>query len=361
MNKPLLLRTARRRHAFTLLELLVVITVIGLLMGLLLPSVRTAREAARRMQCSNNLKHLGLALHNYHETHQHFPSAMGGTGTDEDPIQGNAYRVSGLVRLLPFLNQAALWDQIAAPMTVDDVTYPAMGPAPWIESYPPWQQTLPALMCPSSVEPSQRLGMTSYTFCIGDMGLGIHSAQQLRGAFAPGINSRLSDIHDGTANTIAMSEMAIGAASARNAKEFYAVDQRSVYLSNPSLCLELVDDGVYKSDVPLGKLGRGGCWADGAAGPSLVNTILPPNSPSCATNGRIAVDGLYSASSNHHGGVQVVMCDGSVHFFNDKIDAGDQTHRAIASDEMIDDASPSPFGVWGALGTSSGADMTQRF
>jgi len=95
---------SRNRHAFTLVELLVVIAIIGVMVGLLLPAVQAAREAARRMSCSNNLKQMGLALHNYHDTYQRFP--MGGRTGGWNGSWGTSY----YVRLLPYVEQQALFD-----------------------------------------------------------------------------------------------------------------------------------------------------------------------------------------------------------------------------------------------------------
>src|SRR5512143_367601 len=101
----------RRRSAFTLVELLVVIAIIGILIALLLPAVQAAREAARRSQCTNNLKQLGLALHNYHDTHQMFVYRKGGT-TGGSATQSNQGRLSGFIPLLPYWEQRPMYDRI---------------------------------------------------------------------------------------------------------------------------------------------------------------------------------------------------------------------------------------------------------
>ncbi len=107
-------RRHRRQRGFTLVELLVVIAIIGILIALLLPAVQAAREAARRMQCCNNLKQLGLALHNYHSVRRCFPPAGIGYGWCRYPENGGAESVmnaNGLMMLLPYLEQQALYDK----------------------------------------------------------------------------------------------------------------------------------------------------------------------------------------------------------------------------------------------------------
>jgi len=96
-----------RRNGFTLVELLVVIAIIGVMVGLLLPAVQSARESARRMSCGNNLKQLGLAFHNYHDTYKVFPAGL--TGTNSGALS-NGGRLSPFVGLLPFIEQQPLMD-----------------------------------------------------------------------------------------------------------------------------------------------------------------------------------------------------------------------------------------------------------
>lgn len=356
MNTTVDLRGCAARRGFTLVELFVVILVIGILIALMLPAVRRSTGAARRMACNNNLKQLGLALHNYHDANEHFPSAMGGTGAGETPLLGNANRLSGLVALLPYLEYRSLWEEISAPLESNGVSYPAMGPSPWVTDYPPWQTQLQFLKCAESSRKTTESGRTNYTFCIGDQAQQIHQPTKLRGAFGCGLTSRFKDITDGTSHTIAMGE--IGTPDGSLIMGQFATGQPTKVLQNPSACRQTLagpSSNQYASHITLGSPGRGGRWADGAAGFSLFNTILPPNSPSCAVGGSEAVDGVYSLGSEHPGGAQVVMVDGTVRFINNDIDAGDVSRPTLTPEQMAA-GRPSPYGVWGALGTSAAQD-----
>ena len=121
-----------KRSAFTLVELLVVIAIIGILVGLLLPAVQAAREAARRMSCSNNFKQIGLAIHNYHSAYKQLPRQGAGTGEDiqngmsrghfaRENTMANNQSLSIFVGILPFMEQQALWEEIANPNTLDQI------------------------------------------------------------------------------------------------------------------------------------------------------------------------------------------------------------------------------------------------
>ena len=224
-------RFKRPAGGFTLVELLVVIAIIGVLVGLLLPAVQSAREAARRMQCSNNLKQLGLALHNYESAFKKIPFRQGGTGTlnGTSSTFTNQRRASGFIGLLPFFEQTALWELISNPRVQGGTTYSAFGDGIRDSSrYEPWESDIPTLLCPSA--PDQKMGssniqygITQYGMSSGDSPIYITyhdiangftqddeqaASQKVRGPFGYLNNRSFADILDGLSNTIAFGEMA---------------------------------------------------------------------------------------------------------------------------------------------------------
>ncbi|HYN27966.1 MAG TPA: DUF1559 domain-containing protein, partial [Burkholderiales bacterium] len=166
------------------MELLVVIAIIGVLVALLLPAVQAAREAARRTQCGNNLKQVGLALHNYHDVYGVFPPRRGGTAGGNNTLRfdGNYDRKSVFIFVLPFLEQQPMADQIRAGNVTDtngNVIWPD-GPAGWYgnANWKPWSTQLKVVVCPSD----KILGLgtgnnakNSYAFSIGDSIVGHNS------------------------------------------------------------------------------------------------------------------------------------------------------------------------------------------
>ncbi len=163
------------RRGFTLVELLVVIAIIGILVGLLLPAVQAAREAARRMQCSNNLKQMGLAVLNYESTYKKFPVKTGGTanfcGSCPERNAANYNRLSVFVPLLPFIEQTPLYNRIQAgnEMSVGSVAVMMApgGPSGWFPKndgtsvYFPWAQVIPGYQCPSDTPVHFQLVVTA--------------------------------------------------------------------------------------------------------------------------------------------------------------------------------------------------------
>ncbi len=236
--------SSRHRYGFTLVELLVVIAIIGILVGLLLPAVQAAREAARRMQCSNNLKQLGLALHNYSDTYKRFPSSgsycvpwlpcAGATGHNNNgyPWVGGLWRKgSGLVRLLPFVEQGPFYNQINFANDVDDwfATVQPATPVTPFSGRRPREINIPTYLCPSDPPARIDLALSNYGFSMGAQALPAQStgcalypshlngpaghgntsdSSQISGPFARfHWAARLADLTDGTSNTILMGEI----------------------------------------------------------------------------------------------------------------------------------------------------------
>jgi len=332
-------------------ELLVVITIIGILIALLLPAVQAAREAARRSQCTNNLKQAGLALHNYHQAIGCFPYRMGGTNAGGCG-PSNCARISGWVMLLPYMEQQQLWDLIRSRPTYGTTTYPVQGPHPWDGNYVPWQARLPGLLCPSdpgNVAPG-RNNSFNYHFCVGDSSQGINFSTNPRGVFGYySVMVSISTITDGTSNTLAVSERAVctdGAALRGGDAGNFGAGLNS----NPGSCYTRLEPNTRRLTGWVGCF-SGVRWADGNVGFNCVTTILPPNAPTCQTGNWDGDDGVYPPSSFHPGGVLGLMADGSVRFFSDSIDTGN-----IAAAVPTSLTQPSPYGVWGALGSRMGGE-----
>jgi len=362
------------RAAFTLVELLVVIAIIGILIALLLPAVQAAREAARRTQCVNNLKQLGLGLHNHHDTFKQFPPLNYGNGgrRDTNP-QGNEERNTGLMRILPCIEQGPIYDILSQPFTAVSPPVlpwgPIRGGAPGgaTTAYPPYTTKIPCFICPSNPGPAATLwGISSprsYACCVGDSisiigppGWGASNYRTPnRGVFAvvayPIVESdiSMSSITDGTSNTILMAERVFGASEKRSIKGYFANNVGGLN-TQPINCLATASGGFYLPSQSV-QTGRavGVQWFEGAAAFTGFNTVLPPNSPSCAVDNWGDSWGVFSASSNHPGGVNVLMGDGSVRFVSETIHTGNLALPEVTSGE-------SPYGVWGAMGSKSGGE-----
>jgi prepilin-type N-terminal cleavage/methylation domain-containing protein/prepilin-type processing-associated H-X9-DG protein len=372
-----------RSAGFTLVELLVVIAIIGVLVALLLPAVQAAREAARRSQCSNNIKQFGIALHNYHDVFKVFPPRRGGTnGTianDPPRILANYDRMSAFVALLPFIEQKPTADFVSAGgKTSTGTVIPAGGPAGWYGSsmgtYQPWATQIPMLLCPSDkIVPGGANAHNSYAFSLGDTLAGniavngttivFNSATAFtRGIF--GGSQRcigMNWITDGTSNTIAMSEKTTAGwyngrmANGEDVKTATVYNFPSV-INNPGSCYSQARGSSYIGVNVKSKFGS--IWTDGQAEVVGFNTVLPPNGPSCNNDSNSgsadATGGAITAGSNHPGGVNGVFADGSVRFVNQNINCGN-----LSSPQVI--AGPSPYGVWGALGSIAGKEATGDF
>ncbi len=362
------------RKGFTLVELLVVIAIIGILIGLLLPAVQAAREAARRMQCTNNLKQIMLASQMYHDANQTFQPARGGGNN------GSYGWVGHHVWILPYAEQAALYESLKSE-GFPDVQWNGSGLYSKGPTY---------LLCPSDGTSKTNASWGSNTYrtnYAGSWGDSIcqtdESSMTSRGFFPGGIwcantsDSRhvvtrnISSITDGTSNTVAYSEMVTA-----NAQGTTNVKGGIGYLSGSSVViprnvLNLVsssDRNMLSGSVCT--FNRGDCYAHGSVSTTGFQTILPPNSPSARnySSGNSQAGwgyGICSAQSNHSGGVNCAMVDGSVRFVSDTVDCGDMdadvngsTYSTTSASHGKEFTGKSPFGVWGAMGTIDGGETT---
>ncbi|MCG8652058.1 MAG: DUF1559 domain-containing protein [Pirellulales bacterium] len=399
------------RCGFTLVELLVVIAIIGVLVGLLLPAVQAAREAARRMSCSNNFKQIGLGMQNYHAAFKQLPTVRGGTSLRSGnnnpdsrvprPIGGmlggnNINNLSALVPLTPFIEQQGLWEEISNPFTVKEPAsaagqwvYSAMGPNPDISlnihgmyQYDPWLTEIPTLRCPSDPGtgfPAQ--GRTNFGVCLGDSiqfqntgfrrqngtinnNVAPQARSTCRGLFFPRNEMKFRDCLDGLANTVAGGELNTDLGDNDVTTR---VDRGGGIIGNPELCYADIDPERSRFWRPGTTLSgsveqqRGYRWASGYAVHSGITTILPPNSPVCtASNGNGTWrPGIFGPSSRHQGGAHVLMADGAVIFITDSVEAGNRNAGMVVWNGSGSRApgSASPYGLWGAMGTRASKEV----
>ena len=358
------------RQGFTLIELLVVIAIIAILIALLLPAVQQAREAARRTQCKNSLHQLGLALHNYHDVYGRFVFGTGGTDNGGDT--SNWSRLGGLVPLLPYFDQAPLFNQISGGGVIapSGTVWNPNGPAPWRDDYPPWRNNLAALRCPSETGRGPgwpAIGRTNYGFCFGDTinenndGGHWNRARPARGMFSLFSSLGIQDALDGSSNTLLMGE--IGVAIENNRSDIIghvATGVAGSAANNPTLCLQTVQNGAWAPGVNLAPW-RGDRWPEGNCSSTGFVTVLAPNSPSCSLDTWDGSWGIYSAGSRHEGGCHVLLGDGAVRFISENLDGGNRSSPDANSAGTTAVGGRSPYGVWGALGTRASGEVTGEF
>lgn len=388
---------SRSRPGFTLVELLVVIAIIGVMVGLLLPAVQAAREAARRMSCGNNVKQLGLGLHNYHAAYNMLPMNFGGTRDVGGGVNNhNNLELSFLVGVLPFVEQQALWEQISSPFgfnrdgTPRTPPFPSMGPIPWNTNYRPWFTDIGTYRCPSdpTTPTANQIGFTNYAACHGDSffeqtNVGIenngnshgdptwgeaNTMRYARGVFTAKHFTRFRDILDGTANTIMSGEIVVDngqreiVGTAIRAGDAVHTTPPGAWATNAGAtpAIDATRPRFYtfehgEFNVPERDRGRGRLWTSGREQSTRFHTIRPPNSYNVMRwwdN-----HGMWAASSRHQGGAHVLMADGAVKFVTDSVDAGNQNALPIGPGG-IGLGDRSPYGIWGAAGTISGKETT---
>jgi len=285
-------RNSNRMRGFTLIELLVVIAIIAVLVALLLPAVQQAREAARRSSCKNNLKQIGLALHNYHDTHNAFPPGWIGVDTTVVPHLADVEGQSGMswhVMILPFMDQSPLYNQLNFSASIQ-------APANSIL----FNTTLTAFQCPSDAGPERwdieeegggavlqtDLPKANYVGVFGTTE--IHDCESVapgnncigNGAFSHNRVYKMRDLTDGTSNTILVGERS-----------------SNMNLAEPHL-------STWVGVIPEG---------DEAFARILGGMDHTPNHPAAH---------LEDFSSYHTGGAQFVLGDGRVRFISENIDYG---------------------------------------
>ncbi|WP_044300321.1 DUF1559 family PulG-like putative transporter [Rhodopirellula sallentina] len=341
MNKPFFpIHRGRPKPAFTLIELLVVIAIIGILVGLLLPAVQSAREAARRMSCSNRMKQIALATHNYENTFRVIPAM---TGSSSFSVQA---------RVLPYIEQAGLSELI-------NFEQPLLVGPPWAAQYntelrDAIETIVPTFLCPSDVGDPQfsttfadssdgySAGL-SYMFSYGS-GTDTHYDDRYRtdGMVWTDSWAKFRDCLDGTSQTVLLAETVLGDQTSGMTEATPSGPHRRIanwsgtsgnVAPNPGF----LDGGTLISNPDLKTLfpskissytgNRGASWIRGVPYATVINGYMTPNAsiPDVGMHGR----GFYSSRSYHTGGSMHAMLDGSVHFITDSIDQ--DTYHALFS------------------------------
>jgi prepilin-type N-terminal cleavage/methylation domain-containing protein/prepilin-type processing-associated H-X9-DG protein len=320
------------RRGFTLIELLVVIAIIAVLIALLLPAVQAAREAARRSQCVNNMKQIGLGLHNYHQTITTFP--MGNAIAYSDPGVTTTWGTfSASSMMLPYLEQQALYNSCNFSWTV----WYGLGNA---INLTVWNTKVASFLCPSDTN----AGRDHFNSYHGSFGTGTDPwSSNTNGIFAPEKSSYgIQDVGDGSSNTIAYAEALTGdlknlklrhrkyisgipGSGAPPNSGYDARTNLTAVLAAGDTCVQAVDSG---SPGPGSNSNRGYRWQTGSPGLSLMNIIITPNSTrftlsacrmDCSAGCGTDFGHLFVPSSSHPGGVNVLFGDGSVRFIKDSV------------------------------------------
>jgi prepilin-type N-terminal cleavage/methylation domain-containing protein/prepilin-type processing-associated H-X9-DG protein len=345
-----------RYRGFTLIELLVVIAIIAVLIALLLPAVQAAREAARRAQCVNNLKQIGLAIHNYHQTNDCFPPG-GFPAYMPGQNNGNNSCPSQHARLLPFIEQQALYNALNWNLTV-------INDPPFGAGYGPYANStvtitrIATFLCPSDSPPGWNLTSGSAPLpkyqapgnnYFASVGSSLEFASRQTGGPPNGPFSYvgeigrivgLRNITDGSSNTIAFGEWRIGDGNNNQIQiptdivfigtlpNGTARNNGTLNMPNPILVnnfpawLQSCSAALQASRTTHTSM-LGEAWMFDIVAFSMGNVLLPPNPqyPNCdsstAAKNTTQNPGMFGLSSRHPGGCDVLMCDGSVRFLKD--------------------------------------------
>lgn len=367
----------KKNRAFTLVELLAVIAIIGVLVALLMPAIQTARESSRRTSCFNNLRQLGIALAAHEQSQQTLPPARCGgpstafsTTTLDDSVpnknavlpNGSTYPgaggLSGLVRLAPYLE--------------------AVDAATTVTSYASSLQ-LPALLCPSDGQRDTISGaaLLNYVFSAGDQTANLNFDWKVcpvattpacptngivRGLFGLNSEVRYSMITDGLSQTLAMSETVrpqVANRTVGGGSEGTVVNNAAATsgqnASSPRGCNQSFVGGQYTTTLNSWMRSPGMYAWNGRPPYVMFNTVLRPNGPVCHDGGTGGY-GIQPPRSQHMGGVGVLYADGSVTFISDTIENGSADTLTTAVTPAKKDATQC--GVWGALGSRSGGEVS---
>lgn len=325
----------RKRAGFTLVELLVVIAIIGILVALLLPAVQAAREAARRMQCSNNLKQIATAFHTYHDNHKAFPISNGwcvNTSSWTRPM------FTDKVRILPYIERGPEWDKLDK--SNGDVYSGGWGPRGSAASL---SGRIPTFLCPSNPNELGN-GLANFTYAINNgtshdpphrggggspfRGDGNHNgaAAYLQGGHnrstgvgpGGGVNDtvvKIGGITDGTAHTALYSEFVIINEALGGQQNKPLEIRQQVWTWAGGNNTERMRQSCRNAGWS-GRRDRGGSWSWGfiGFGSNYVHTMLPNEKACQSYTGDWYGSSLMSASSEHSNGVNMAFCDGAVRF-----------------------------------------------
>jgi prepilin-type N-terminal cleavage/methylation domain-containing protein len=318
---------------FTLIELLVVIAIIGILIALLLPAVQAARESARRAQCSNNLKQIGIALHNYHDALKKFPPSTMQATPQTDGIEngtlGEFYAFGSLALLMPYMEGNSLYNTM-------DFRYAVYVPGGTGTNgfnispvnTPAAATLVPFYLCPSDMYKSvssdygvTNLGPVNYAACIGS-GLNFGSPFNTDGPFYAQSSITSASLLDGLSNTAAFSECLLGTGPENAMGAMPGNDVQSIYAFIPGL---ISDSGCASATTWNVDNNKGFLWLVGELRCTAYNHYYTPNQViwDCIgfdPNNGYATTGWHGARSRHPNGVNLTISDGSVRFVSSEID-----------------------------------------
>jgi prepilin-type N-terminal cleavage/methylation domain-containing protein/prepilin-type processing-associated H-X9-DG protein len=325
-------------RAFTLIECLVVIFIIGLLAALLLPAIQASREAARRASCQNHLKQIGAALAGHHSALGRFPAGIRPAERRDSTLVAYSAPFSAYRDLLPYLDQAVAYNATNT-ANLAPLTGVARASALSQANATVRQTALAVLLCPS--DSSNSSPGSTYRFCVGSQPFAMPGPTWLGGDGAfPGLRATsAADFTDGLSSTIGLSERLCGAGSSGQldrSRDIWFSAYMSTGAASPDNNLTAQICAALTSTHPPAFHDCGRYWLVGSYVETLYNHVLPPNSNvvDCSLNslnGRLPriSGGALTARSLHPGGANVLMMDGSARFVGASVDL--RVWRAVAT------------------------------